>query len=457
MGILDISGDHRARHPHTLGLVSTAAQMIENSLVLAECRQHTVVKLHPRASGVGSVAQGLLAFDEDGWLVGANRTGLALMDLPTLPKGQTHWSALFREALHDLESGDQSHRHLLHTHSGNALYAQGQRPHTQRLHAAPSTPLLTGDALSRLDAGDATCRRAADMARKVMDKGIPLLIGGESGVGKDWFAQAVHQCSQRRDRAWVAVNCAALPESLIEAELFGYAPGAFTGASRQGSVGRIREADGGTLFLDEIGDMPLSAQTRLLRVLQERSVTAVGSGTSTPVDFNLICASHQDLKQAVTQGRFRQDLYYRINGLSLTLPPLRERTDFVALCERLLTQAAPHTHVAIAPEVMEQLRGFAWPGNLRQLSHVLRCAIALLDDDERVIDWSHMPDDITQELQAKPAVRQDTPAQNWADLSLKAIDMALENTRGNVSAAARQLGISRQTLYRKLHERAARP
>jgi transcriptional regulator of acetoin/glycerol metabolism len=195
----------------------------------------------------------------------------------------------------------------------------------------------------------------------------------------------------------------------------------------------------------------------LLRVLQERSVTAVGSGTSTPVDFNLMCASHQDLKQAVAQGRFRQDLYYRINGLSLTLPPLRERTDFVALCERLLLQAAPNVHVAIAPEVMEHLRRFAWPGNLRQLSHVLRCAIALLDDDERVIDWSHMPDDITQELQAKPAVRQDTPAQNWADLSLKAIDMALENTRGNVSAAARQLGISRQTLYRKLHERAARP
>ncbi|MEY4506439.1 MAG: hypothetical protein RL297_1017 [Pseudomonadota bacterium] len=459
MGILDISGDQRARHPHTLGLVSTAAQMIENSLVLSECRQYMVVSFHPRAAGVGSVAQGLLAFDEDGWLVGANRTGLSLMDLPTLPPTQTHWSALFIEPLHTLESGDHSspsHRHLLHTHHNTALYAQGQRPHTQRVHAAQATPAVTGDALSRLDAGDATSRRAADMARKIMDKGIPLLIGGESGVGKDRFAQAVHQCSQRRDRAWVAVNCAALPESLIEAELFGYAPGAFTGASRQGSVGRIREADGGTLFLDEIGDMPLSAQTRLLRVLQNRSVTAVGSGTSTPVDFNLICASHQDLKQAVTQGRFRQDLYYRINGLCLTLPALRERTDFLALCERLLLEISPNTHVAIAPEVMEHLRRFSWPGNLRQLSHVLRCAIALLDDDERVIDWAHMPDDITQELQAKPTVRQDTPAQNWADLSHKAIDMALENTRGNVSAAARQLGISRQTLYRKLHDRAAR-
>jgi transcriptional regulator of acetoin/glycerol metabolism len=459
MGILDISGDHRARHPHTLGLVSTAAQMIENSLVLAECRHHTVINLHPRATGIGTVAQGLLAFDDDGWLVGANRTGLALMALSTLPHEPTHWNALFTEPLHILDAdhrSSQAHRHLLHTHSGAALYAQGQRPRHHRPHVAQTSPVIAGDALSRLDAGDATCRRAADMARKVMDKGIPLLIGGESGVGKDWFAQAVHQCSQRRNQAWVAVNCAALPESLIEAELFGYVPGAFTGAARQGSLGRIREADGGTLFLDEIGDMPLSAQTRLLRVLQERRVTAVGSGTSTPVDFSLICASHQDLKQAVAQGRFRQDLYYRINGLSLNLPPLRERTDFVALCERLLLEVSPKIHVAIAPDVMAHLQRLAWPGNLRQLSHVLRCAIALLDEDERVIDWAHMPDDITQELQARSTVSQETPPQNWADLSHKAIDMALENTRGNVSAAARQLGLSRQTLYRKLHERAAR-
>lgn len=459
MGILDISGDHRARHPHTLGLVSTAAQMIENSLVLSECRQHTIVKLHPRAAGVDSVAQGLLAFDEDGWLVGGNRTGLAFMNLPSLPHTPTHWSALFAETLHVLGGGEPSgpsQRHVLHTHEGSALFAQGQRPHAQRIYPVPKAPAITGDALSRLDAGDATCRRVADMARKVMDKGIPLLIGGESGVGKDCFAQAVHQCSQRHDRPWVAVNCAALPESLIEAELFGYAPGAFTGASRQGSVGRIREADGGTLFLDEIGDMPLSAQTRLLRVLQDRTVTAVGSGHRTPVDFNLVCASHHDLKQAVAQGRFRQDLYYRINGLNLTLPPLRERTDFVALCERMLMEIAPHTHVAVAPELMEHLRQLKWPGNLRQLNHVLRCAVALLDDGEHVIDWAHMPDDITQELQTKSTVHQDTPPQNWADLSQKAIDMALENTRGNVSAAARQLGISRQTLYRKLHDRAAR-
>lgn len=458
MGILDISGDHRARHAHTLGLVATAAQMIENSLVLTECRQQTVLRLHPLAAGIGSVAQGLLAFDEDGWLVGANRAGLLLLDLRTVGTGQTHWASLFAEPLSSVSSAPtagQEPRQLLHTHNGTPLFAQGQRPKAARVHAVTSVAVSTGDALTRLDAGDVTCRRAADMARKVMDKGIPLLIGGESGVGKDWFAQAVHQCSQRREQPWVAVNCAALPESLIEAELFGYAPGAFTGAARQGSAGRIREADGGTLFLDEIGDMPLSAQTRLLRVLQERRVTPVGSGVSTPVDFSLICASHQNLKQAVDQGRLRQDLYYRLNGLTLTLPPLRQRTDFAALCQRLLGEASPELSVAIAPDVHKALSLYGWPGNLRQLSHVLRCAVALLDAGERIIDWDHLPDDITEALQTKPISVTDAPAQSWQALSHKAIDMALENTRGNVSAAARQLGISRQTLYRKLKERAA--
>ena len=457
MGILDISGDHRARHPHTLGLVATAAQMIENSLVLAECRTHTLVRLHPRANGIGSVAQGLLAFREDGLLMGGNRTGLSLCGLQNADVGQTHWSSIFAEALHGLGSSqgqDQEQRHLLHTNRGGALYAQAQWPKSTRVRSATSASV--GDALSALDGGDVVSRRAADMARKVMNKGIPLLVCGESGVGKDVFAQAVHRCSDRRDRPMVAVNCAALPESLIEAELFGYAPGAFTGASRQGSVGRIREADGGTLFLDEIGDMPLSAQTRLLRVLQERCVTAVGSGTSTAVDFTLICATHQDLKAAVEQGRFRQDLYYRINGLCLTLPPLRERSDFQALCQTMLTQISPNTSVAIATDLQQHLQRFEWPGNLRQLNHVLRCAVALLDEDEHVIDWAHMPDDITHARHSRSAPVAATPAQNWQELSHKAIDMALENTRGNVSAAARQLGISRQTLYRKLHDRAER-
>lgn len=468
VGVLDISGDHRSRHPHTLGLVSTAAQMIENSLMLATCRHQTLVQLHPCAEGVGSVAQGLLAFADDGRLTGANRKGLAWLGLTLADVGQVHWPQVFdgpapRWWGPQAQVGTRPQR--LHTVQGVPLYAQVQ----QRLGLArPATPLATPpvrDALTQLDSGDLRWRSAADKARKVVDKGIPLLVLGESGVGKELFAQALHQSSSRRDKPFVAVNCAALPEHLIEAELFGYVPGAFTGASRHGAPGRLRQAHGGTLFLDEIGDMPLALQTRLLRVLQERQITPLGGSTATALDVNLVCATHHPLKDAVAQGRFRADLYYRINGLTVTLPPLRERTDFGALCARVLQNLAPEP-LTIAPEVMAALQTFDWPGNLRQLSHVLRTAVALLEPDSTDIGWSHLPEDVVAELcPAVPpdascrAVVVDGPSATPAlrDMSLQAMERALAQAHGNVSAAARQLGISRQTLYRKLGQRKPLP
>jgi transcriptional regulator with PAS, ATPase and Fis domain len=185
------------------------------------------------------------------------------------------------------------------------------------------------DALAALDTGCAQLHAAVTKARKVLDKPIPVLLQGESGVGKEVFAQAMHAASMRRERPFVAVDCASLPENLIEAELFGYAPGRVHGRAPRGrSPGRIREVRGGTLFLDEIGDMPLALQTRLLRVLQERQVTPLGGGKPVPVEFALVCATHRNLKAEMDAGRFRADLYYRLNGLTLMLPAVRERTDF---------------------------------------------------------------------------------------------------------------------------------
>ncbi len=453
MGILDISGDHRSRHPHTLGLVSTAARMIENSLVLSSCRQHILVQIHARAEGIGTVAQGMLAFSEDGWLVGANRTALNLLGLRHTDMHTINWPQLFEEAFERLLSvqhRNQGRPSQLNTVRGTTLYAQlhsqSQAQHSVTISLAP-----TRDALSRLDSGDPLWRQAADKARRVMDKNIPLLITGESGVGKELFAHAVHQCSSRKDKPFIAVNCAALPEHLIEAELFGYVGGAFTGASKNGMPGKLREAHGGTLFLDEIGDMPLGLQTRLLRVLQERTVTPLGSSAAIAVDFTLMGATHQNLRQAIEQGRFRSDLYYRINGLSLHLPALRERSDLPALTQTILQQFAPDADLSVHPEVSAAMATFDWPGNLRQLSHVLRTAVALLDPHETQIHWAHLPDDLAEDLQCHAKTHTPAaPVQNLHDLSLKAIEQALENARGNVSAAARQLGISRQTLYRKL-------
>ena len=228
------------------------------------------------------------------------------------------------------------------------------------------------DALAALDSGDPALQQAIARARRVMDKPIPLLLQGESGVGKELFARAVHDSGPRRGQAFVALNCAALPEQLIEAELFGYRPGAFTGAAREGAPGRLREAHGGTLFLDEIGDMPLVLQARLLRVLQDRQVQPLGAGAAVTVDFQLLCATHRPLRQLVAEGRFREDLYYRLNGLSLSLPPLRERQDQAALVARLLAELSPQRRVHLDPTLAQAWSAYRWPGNVRQLHQALR-------------------------------------------------------------------------------------
>ncbi|MFZ6819297.1 sigma-54-dependent Fis family transcriptional regulator [Undibacterium sp. Ji22W] len=489
MGILDISGDHRSHHPHTLGLVTTAAQMIENSMVLSACQHQILVQLHPRAEGIGSVAQGVLAFSEDGCLVGANRRGLALLKLRFTDVASISWAHLFEqnfEALltNQLRLAGQSEPVLCR--DGSRLFiqmhSQSRVRHGMTLRASSVRAAHSVDTSmqTRTQDVDSRWQTALEKANKVIDKRIPLLVTGESGVGKEVFAQTVHRNSARRDQRFVAVNCAAIPEHLIEAELFGYVAGAFTGASRQGAAGRLREADGGTLFLDEIGDMPLSLQTRLLRVLQERQVTPLGSSHAIAVDFNLICATHQNLKHNIEQRRFREDLFYRINGLSLSLPALRERSDFAALCASILQDlAAPE--VSIQSDLLKALQSYAWPGNLRQLSHVLRTAVALIDNERMSINWEHLGDELVCDLRNDGVVgdtKQDAaarlpkyfsvpesqkresqnldqakmPVQNLQENTHQLIQQALAQANGNVSAAARSLGISRQTLYRKLQE-----
>ena len=460
LGILDISGDQRSHHPHTLGLVNTAARMIENRLLASHSPHLVRLHLHRQPEGIGTLAEGIVALSEDGWIMGANRQGLELLGLATSDIGATPITRVLDTRLDALLARSQQRPHepvALHRRSGEPIFAQVQAPLRQKTLPSPAPAAATtapADALQQLDTGDTAWRLAADKARRVVGKSIPLLLCGESGVGKELFAQAVHDSSPRRHRPLVAINCAAIPEHLIEAELFGYSPGAFTGARKEGSPGRIREADGGTLFLDEIGDMPLLMQTRLLRVLQERQVTPLGSGQPVKVDFALICATHQPLREAAEDGRFRSDLYYRINGLTLTLPPLRARSDFDALTTRLLHTLGAAPGVRLAPEVQARLAAYPWPGNLRQYASALRTALALLDAGELVVDWQHLPDDLMDAVRHSPAVP--APAavageKKLADISRAAIQQAVQDSRGNLSAAARQLGISRQTLYRKLH------
>jgi transcriptional regulator with PAS, ATPase and Fis domain len=275
------------------------------------------------------------------------------------------------------------------------------------------------------------------------------------------FAKAFHNSGPRQGLPFVALNCASIPETLIESELFGYQGGAFTGARKEGAPGKIQQAHGGTLFLDEIGDMPLNLQARLLRVLQERCVTPLGSTRAIQVDISLVCATHRKLREEVARGTFREDLYYRLNGLSVTLPPLRDRTDIRAMVSKLAASEAASRGEAVkfSEGALQAIENYGWPGNIRQLFNVIRVAIALLDDNETTITETHLPEEL---FEVMPVAAGNAPAFDpWAaaplegassldEISRQAALRTLEAAGGNISAAARQLGISRNTLYRKL-------
>lgn len=474
-GVLDVSGDRRGYHRHTLGLVRSAARMIEHRLFDTRhdprLWQGVRLRFHQQPEGIGTVAESLLALTSDGELVGANAAALELLGLGWSSLGHTGLDAVLHESLGQLL--DWGHRgggtrHIVHTRTGRAVWVQvesgrvtsGLRADAGHHPARSSVASNASDALQALDTGDATYHGAITRARKVMNKPIALMLQGESGVGKEVFARAVHGSGQRQGNAFVAVNCAALPEHLIEAELFGYRGGAFTGARREGAPGRIREAHGGTLLLDEIGDMPLPLQARLLRVLQEREVVPLGGGQAVSVDFALICATHRDLSEEMQAGRLRQDLYYRLNGLCLHLPSLRERSDLGDLIRRELRAVMPHQTVALAPDIEEAFARYDWPGNLRQLANALRTACAMLDEGEAVINWEHLPDDLAlglRQLDAPDSAdhsadltqHPDDALQDLRSVSRQTIDRVVADCQGNLSEAARRLGISRNTLYRR--------
>lgn len=474
LGALDVSGDYRGYHRHTLGLVRSAARMIEHRLF--ETRHDLrhwgglKLRLHAQPEGLGTVTEGLLAVREDGLLVGASATALDILGLAWRDLQHVRLDAVLAESMEQLLDWCQRSTYIprvVHTLSGQAVWLRVETGRSSsgvhRTTAAPVAVAELTDALAAMDTGDAVLQAAIARARKVMGKAIPLLLLGESGVGKEVFARAVHDSGPRQSQSFVAVNCAALPENLIEAELFGYQGGAFTGARREGAPGRIREAHGGTLFLDEIGDMPPTLQSRLLRVLQDQQVVPLGGGKPVAVDFALVCATHRKLPQEMQEGRFREDLYYRINGLTLQLPALRARSDFDELVARQLRRLVPGHSILIAPELMVCLRRYAWPGNLRQLANALRTACALLDEQETVIAWHHMPDDLAQALAADSS-NLAAPWANGDEAPAAALDLRSASRQtiahtvsacgGNLSEAARVLGISRNTLYRKLRDQA---
>lgn len=299
-------------------------------------------------------------------------------------------------------------------------------------------------------------------ARRAAQLDTTVLLLGETGSGKELLAHGIHAASGRAGKPFVGINIAAVPETLLEAEFFGVSPGAYTGADRKGRDGKFKIADGGTLFLDEVGDMPLQVQAKLLRVLQEQEIEPLGSNKITKVDVRVIAATSHDLKQLVADGKFRSDLYYRLNVLPIALPPLRERrADLDALCEHLLEQIAKRTGMPqreLAPCARAALAAYSWPGNVRELRNALEQAGMLTDNlslkAENFASFlpiaaeGAIPPKSVETAKQACAVR--PLAEAVADVERKLIKSALESTGGNKASAAKMLGISRATLYQKI-------
>jgi transcriptional regulator of acetoin/glycerol metabolism len=436
-------------------MVKMMSQTVENRLILNLFHgQHFQLTFNTGLNNLDSQWAGLLIFDESGQVLSANRRADNLLGVRL---SRVSVESLFKVSLLELLNQPEGLPFALQTSGRNRFQCLLKRPKQMpiqpRVFAAPepvaSRSAASAISLNTLHFGDSRVEKAVRQAERLLEKDIPLLIHGETGVGKEVFVKALHQASSRNRQAFIAVNCAAIPAELVESELFGYEKGAFTGANQKGSIGLIRKADKGTLFLDEIGDMPLPTQARLLRVLQERCVQPVGSSELFPVDLRIISATNRSLREQVQLGRFREDLYYRIGGLTLELPPLRERSDKQALFKRLWEQhREPSQWAGLSHEVLELFIRHPWPGNLRQVSSVMQVALAMAE--EQPVRPEHLPDDFFVDLEMEPV---ESAAPLGIDLNdAEALSRELKAAGGNISHLARRLGVSRNTLYKRLRQ-----
>lgn len=467
LAVLDASSFSHLAQQHTLVLVNMSAQMIENRAFLCNFRDHYVLRFHSRPEFIGTLWEGALALNEEGHILAANRSALFQLGHknPTDLAG-LRLRDLFNTGMDALlgrnNQGWLNPVALYEAQHGNRFFGMVQPPEARVASARNSArhiaveELPAGEQrvvhLDELQFGDQTMKYNVHCAKRVLNRDIPILLLGETGTGKELFAQGVHHEQTGGKRPFVAVNCASIPETLIESELFGYKSGAFTGANREGRRGKVLQANGGTLFLDEIGDMPMMLQARLLRVLEEREVIPLGSETPVKVDIKLISATHCDLKELVADGRFREDLYYRLQGITLNLPSLRERGDKRELIKHILgLECGKKEQVGLSKGAMRRLESYSWPGNIRQLRNVLRTALALYEGPEITIY------DLPEEIGMKDSSSK--PESDNMEIQLSTLELAekeaillnLEKCRWNVTLAARNLKISRNTLYRKMH------
>ena len=455
LAVLNLSsvGEEHSLQQHfkAMALTNLSAKLIESCFFLGHDPQRYLLRFHPEAGFVGLLGEGLLSFDESARICSVNHAALGLLGLRRDQVVGQSLTMLLETPIDQVMSQASAQPSVswpMRLVDGRLLYGQLREPLRRVPLVTPAIPQIN-DVHVCLE--DPRLQRGFTRALRVLERDVPVFLQGETGTGKEAFAAALHRASSRASQPFVAINCAAIPETLIESELFGYRGGSFTGARKDGMIGKLEQAHGGILFLDEIADMPLALQTRLLRVLEERQVVPLGGATARALDVRLISASHQDLNVCVAEGRFREDLFYRIAGFAVQLPPLRERSDKGRLLDLLLREEAAGARVRLDAGVRERLLTQPWPGNVRQLRTCLRTLVALALEGRVTLD------DLAELLPAAPATA--ALADNPLGVSERQTLLTLiEAEHWHIAHVAARLGISRNTLYRKLrHHGISRP
>jgi sigma-54 dependent transcriptional regulator, acetoin dehydrogenase operon transcriptional activator AcoR len=448
-GILDASSDCMSRQAHTQALVAMAATQIENGLFREQHRGNILVAFHNRGEYLHTLSAGLLAVDNEGKILAANRAARVLLHgLPASP-GRLFGDVFRAKFSAFVDEGRRKERQRLEDDVGSQFVATientRQFPMVQRV-SAPRLPPQKQTAVQFVST-DPTIAGIVRRVEIAAARKMPILIRGETGTGKEQMARHAHAASGRPG-AFVPINCAALPESLIEAELFGYSEGAFTGARKGGSVGLFKEADGGTVFLDEIGDMPVALQAVLLRFLDDWTVRPIG-GTKREVDVLLVSATNANLDDSIAKGRFRSDLLFRLNTLEVTLLPLRERTDFADIARHLMEKM--DAAIELSQGAIDRLAELDWDGNIRELRNVL--ARLSLGVPGNLIDEAAV-EAIGRKRSEHDTLADDEVKQDLHEIQRAHVLSVYAETGNNVSKTARRLGVSRNTVYRALRGKA---
>ncbi len=479
IGAVNMSGNYRLFHKHTLGVAVGISNTIESSLVTEKKVYELSATNRFLKTIIESINDGLVILDKEGKITHLNsiaggilgkeppdaigepinkliKTNFSLFDILNNRKGYLEKEITItpfgsKESFQYLLTGK-----LVEDHEGKSQGIMALFKEMRKVHR------LVGDIIgakarfnfSDIIGSNEKLKRAVNLAKTASVSSCKILLQGENGTGKEIFAQAIHNNSNRRDKPFIAINCAAIPRDLVESELFGYEGGAFTGAKREGRPGKFELAEGGTLFLDEIESMPLESQPKLLRVVESNQLMRVGGNKIITTDVRIISSTNQDLLLAVKKGNFREDLLYRINTVTVDIPPLRERKDDITILAKYICDKIGRrinkNNIEIDKKVLEGLCEYNWPGNIRELENALESAIILSKNNKITIEV--IPENIKPFKSNDLDIKEDREANSLIDIEKEVIFKVLKEVKGNITKASRALGIDRSTLYRKIEK-----